>query len=116
MGSEMCIRDSADRTYRAVSLGHKKWKSLIGPQASLHTNCNKEGFNVVHTSSQSKARIGIIANNKNDCLTCDSRIGYGTGGLPDDSNTCGSEATIRPDNGEKQSHGVCPGSVIYYEL
>ena len=91
----------ADNVYRNVSLGRDKWKSLIGPQASLQTGCNKEGFNVVHTSSQSKARIGIIANNENECLTCDSRIGYGTGGLHDDSNTCGNEATISPDNGNK---------------
>ena len=42
-----------------------------------------------------------FANNENDCLTCDSRIGYGTGGLQDDSNTCGNEATIVPDNGDK---------------
>ena len=92
----------ADGTYRNVSVGRNKWKSLIGPQASLQTNCNKEGFNVVHTSSQSKARIGIIANNENDCLTCDSRIGYGTGGYPDDLNTCGNEAKHGPDNGDKQ--------------
>ena len=91
----------ADGTYRSVSVGRNKWKSLIGPQASLQTNCNKEGFNVVHTSSQSKARIGIIANNENDCLSCDSRIGYGTGGYPDDLNTCGNEAKHGPDNGNK---------------
>ena len=95
----------ANGTYRAVSLGRNKWKSLIGPQASLQTNCNKEGFNVFceasGSSKFSKARIGIIANNENDCLTCDSRIGYGTGGFEDDSNTCGNQATFYPDNGNK---------------
>ena len=91
----------ADGAYRAVSLGRNKWKSLIGPQASLQTNCSKEGFNVVVTSSMSKARIGIIGNNENDCLSCDSRIGYGTGGYPNDSNKCGNEAKHLPDNGDK---------------
>ena len=92
----------ADGTYRAVSLGRNKWKSLIGPQASLQANCNKEGFNVVSGDSLgSEARIGIIANNENDCLTCDSRIGYGTGGYPNDSNTCGNDARVSPDNGDK---------------
>ncbi|XP_015747408.1 PREDICTED: uncharacterized skeletal organic matrix protein 5-like [Acropora digitifera] len=92
----------ADGRYRALSLGRNKWKSLIGPQASLQRNCNKEGFNVVGGSSRnSKARIGIIANQENDCLSCDSRIGFGTGGLHDDSNTCGNEATYSPDNGNK---------------
>ncbi|CAH3146120.1 unnamed protein product, partial [Pocillopora meandrina] len=39
-----------------------------------------------------KARIGILGNNENDCNSCDSRIGFGTGGKHDDSNTCGNEA------------------------
>ncbi|XP_074612356.1 putative skeletal organic matrix protein 5 [Acropora palmata] len=91
----------ADGTYRALSLGRNKWKSLIGPQASLQRNCNKQGFNLLSQSSLSKARIGIIANQENNCSTCDSRIGFGTGGLPDDSNTCGNEATHSPDNGIK---------------
>lgn len=47
-----------------------KWKSLIGPQASVQTNCNKERFNFVGTTkSQSKARIGIIVNQQNNCST-----------------------------------------------
>ncbi|XP_067048374.1 uncharacterized protein [Acropora muricata] len=91
----------ADGIYRRFPLGRNKWKYLAGPQASLQPNCNKEGFNVVGTSSQSKARIGIIGNQQNDCSTCDSRIGLGTGGLHDDSNTCGNEATRSSDNGDK---------------
>ncbi|XP_067048440.1 uncharacterized skeletal organic matrix protein 5-like [Acropora muricata] len=91
----------ADGAYRAVSLGRNKWKSLIGPQASLQRNCNKEGFNVLVTSSNAKARIGIIANEQNGCLSCDSSIGYGTGGSADDSNTCGNKAAHFSDNGDK---------------
>ena len=89
----------ADGQYRATSLGRNKWKTVLGSQASLQTYCNKEGFNAVGTNSaHSKARIGILGNNENDCKSCDSRIGLGTGGSPDDSNTCGNEA---PDNGDK---------------
>ena len=92
----------ADGTYRALSLGRNKWKSLIGPRASLQRNCNKEGFNVLSGSrSHSKARIGIIANQENHCFSCDSRIGFGTGGSHDNSNTCGNEASHSPDNGNK---------------
>ena len=29
------------------------------------------------------------------------RIGFGTAGYPDDSNTCGNEATHAPDNDDK---------------
>ena len=92
----------ADGKYRATSLGRNTWKSLVGPRASLQLNCSKEGFNAVGSNPRySKARIGITANQQNHCGSCDSRIGFGTGGLPDDSNTCGNEATYSPDNGNK---------------
>ncbi|KAL9953948.1 hypothetical protein ACROYT_G041430 [Oculina patagonica] len=92
----------ADGKYRATSLGRNTWKTLIGSQASLQKNCNKEGFNVMASVSDlSKARIGILGNQENDCHTCDSRLGFGTGGRHDDSNTCGNDATHSPDNGDK---------------
>ena len=56
---------------------------------------------VGHNSNDPKARIGIIANQQNDCYSCDSRIGFGTAGLYDDSNTCGNEAMLSSDNGDK---------------
>ena len=93
----------ADGQYRSTSLGRDKWKSLIGSEASLQKNCNKEGFNAVSSHpNNSKARIGIIGDNRGDCRDGDSRIGFGTGGTPDKSNSCGNEAaTFAPDNGEK---------------
>ena len=92
----------ADGQHRPTSLGRDKWKTLIGPRASLQINCNKEGFNAVGVSNRhSKARIGIIANNGEDCSSPNSRIGFGTGGEGDDTNTCGNEATYKPDNGNK---------------
>ena len=94
----------ADGKYRATSLGRNMWKTLIGVQASLQQNCNKEGFNAVGSAHRSsKARIGFLGNNENDCVTPDSIIGFGTGGYRDDSNTCGNEALDHPssDNGGK---------------
>ena len=97
----------ADGQYRNTSLGRDTWKTLIGSQASLQLNCNKEGFNAVGSRSDaSKARIGILGNNQNDCTTCDSRIGFGTGGHPDDSNTCGNQATHSSDNGDKHIKAI----------
>ena len=86
---------------QANSLGRDTWKKLIGLETSLQPECNKEGFNVVGTNFYSKARFGILGNEQSHCLTCDSRIGFGTGGYPDDSNTCGNEASHLPDNGSK---------------
>jgi len=94
----------ADGRYRPTSLGRNTWKTLIGSQASLQTNCNKEGFNAVGSAQgSSKVRIGFIGNNEIDCDTPDSRIGFGTGGYHDDSNTCGNEAKDHSssDNGGK---------------
>ena len=93
----------ADGQYRGFGMGRNWWKKLIGSQASLQNNCNKEGFNAVCSSQLlSKARIGILAENQqNGCTDCYSRIGFGTGGYPDESNTCGNEAVALPDNGDK---------------
>ena len=85
----------ADGKYRAISLGRGTWKTLIGSRAYLQQNCNREGFDTKSgDSSMGKARIGYIANNENNCVTCDSRIGFGTGGRHDDTNTCGNEGGV----------------------
>ena len=93
----------ADGKYRATSLGRNTWKKLIGSQASLQTNCNKEGFNAAASlSSYAKARIGILGNNERPCSSCDFKIGFGTGGQTDDSNTCGNNAI----NGKGSDNGA----------
>ena len=91
----------ADGQYRAISLGRDKWKSLIGADASLQLNCNKEGFNSQGYPMHFKARIGIIGNEQSNCESTDSRIGFGTGGSPDKSITCGNVASFGPDNGNR---------------
>ena len=93
----------ADGKYRSTSLGRHTWKKLIGQRASLQRKCNQEGFNTRTVQYHSRARIGIISNNENDCYSTDSRIGFGTGGHPHDGNTCGNTANgqYQPDNGDK---------------
>ena len=92
----------ADEQYHATSLGRDTWKTLIGSQASLQLNCNKEGFNAFCSAGHhSKARIGLVTNNEDDCNQCDSRIGFGTGGYPKSSITCGNVAQHEPDNGDQ---------------
>ena len=92
----------ADGQYRSISLGRDRWMSLIGSNASLQENCKKEGFNAKSDSKDfANARIGILGNDQNDCLTCDSRIGFGTGGKEEDTNTCGNLDTYRGDQNVK---------------
>ena len=96
----------SDGVYKNVNTGKKTWQSLING-SSLQSNCNKKGFNVVSPEadfgSSLKVRLGILANNQNDCNSCDSCIGFGitargcnTNGLVDpiiDRNTtCGNLA------------------------
>ncbi|KAL9952634.1 hypothetical protein ACROYT_G039912 [Oculina patagonica] len=79
----------ADGQYRATSLGRSTWFSVMGSYAALQSYCNKEGFNVACSLiNAGKARIGIVGNNENDCGSCDSRMGFGTGGNSD-STSCG---------------------------
>ncbi|KAM7445031.1 hypothetical protein ABFA07_006418 [Porites harrisoni] len=89
----------ADGEYRSTSLRRSTWFSLIASGASFDDNCNKEGFNVECTwKVRSKARIGILGNNEDDCTSCNSRVGFGTGGENDDSNTCGNHASNKNIN------------------
>lgn len=75
----------ADGQYRATSLDRNTWITLIGSgYVSLQSNCNKEGFNAL--CNYRGARIGIMGNNENDCITCDTFVGFGIKSSP---NTCG---------------------------
>ena len=92
----------ADGQHHATFLGRDTWKTLIGSQASLQLNCNIEGFNSFCSAGDySKARIGLVSNNEDDCNRCDSRIGFGTGGYPQHSITCGNAAKHTSDNGDQ---------------
>ena len=75
---------------------------LSGHSTTL-SDCNKEGFNAAHGSNaiSARARIGIVGNDQNDCNSCDSSLGFGTGGRPDDTSTFGNGAYSRGDNGNK---------------
>ena len=102
----------ADGQYRNTLLGRDAWKAMIGSRGSLQTYCNVEGFNVVSEFESksfggARARIGIISNDDNgSCIACDSRIEFGTGGHPDDTNVCGNEADWNPDNGDNNIKGI----------
>jgi len=80
----------ADGKFRTTSLVRNTWKALLGSKGDLQANCNREGFNAYCGST--KARIGILGNNENDCNTCDSFIGFGTG-WPANNGPCGDRDT-----------------------
>lgn len=94
----------ADGEKRSTSLGRETWKTLLGEQASLQKFCNYEGLNQVCSHAiASRARIGIVNNDNKLCNTCDSRLGFGTGGYIDDTNTCGSVGPSSSEYGGKNN-------------
>ena len=95
----------ADGHYRPTQIGRQKWKSLISG-SSLQLSCNREGFNVVPdgfpANQHQHVRIGIIANNENDCRTCDSSLGLGGNGHYGRESS-GNVAKHGGDKGEKNT-------------
>ncbi len=70
----------ANGAFQKTTAGKEAWKSLING-SGFQQNCNREGFNIESdSSSQSymKVRIGFMANNQEDCGSCDTCIGFGT--------------------------------------
>jgi len=103
----------ADGNHRPTNIGRNTWKSLIAG-SSLQSKCNMEGFNLNPPTLLSrwtaKARVGILGNNENHCTSCDSRLGFGTGGSfvgMDDTNSCGNEAVVEADNGNQHIKVHC---------
>jgi hypothetical protein len=90
-----------DETFKGTIFGKEAWMSLIDG-SSLQEHCNQEGFNIqgayTHDTSQwnMNIRIGVVANNEENCNSCDSCIGFGTSvsGCWNDvrSTTCGNMA------------------------
>ena len=73
---------------------------IIG--SSLQPNCNREGFNVVCGVVHQRVRIGMTANDNNDCDNCDSSIGLGGDGVYG-RESCGNVAKHGGDNGDRNS-------------
>ncbi|CAB4021034.1 Hypothetical predicted protein [Paramuricea clavata] len=114
----------ADGNYRQTDVSRKQWKGLING-SSLQENCNRQGFNVrgdttnpVHYKVTVKVRLGIVANEQNECDTPDSFLGLGAGGdlnhlkiaCGSDSHTsanaAGNIAQCSADNGNKNARAM----------
>ena len=61
----------ADGKFRPTHAAKESWLGLLRGSA-LQNNCNEQGFNVGGV-----VRIGMRANQENDCKSCDSWIGFG---------------------------------------
>jgi len=84
--------------FHATNVGRSAWERLPS-RGSLQNNCNREGINV--ETLEANVRIGIVANNQNDCSTCNSWIGFGAEGLGTSDMACGNYAAAAPDNGNR---------------
>ena len=93
--------------YVPTVAGRSAWKALI-PGSSLQKHCNAEGFNVVAPPSGfllPHARLGILGNNENDCITPDSFLGLGVAdGVCNTAKlTAGNLACYGADAGDKST-------------
>jgi hypothetical protein len=84
--------------FHATNVGRSAWERLPA-RGSLQLNCNREGINV--DTTQASVRIGIVANNQNDCSTCNSVIGFGASGNTTGDVVCGNVAASSTDNGDR---------------
>lgn len=101
----------ADGKHRPTNIGREKWMSLV-VDSSLQIDCNKEGFNVIgRWHKTAKFRLGIAGNEKKECDSPDSFLGFGGNiirmecirnfSLWNDYNICGNFAGCSADNGDK---------------
>ena len=69
----------ANGTLKQTNAGNATWAYLINAGPFLSAKCNREGFNVksVNGPDYICVRIGLVANNEDNCITCDSFIGFG---------------------------------------
>ena len=70
----------ADGAFKSTAVGKDKWLYLMYGSL-LQESCHREGFNIDtrgYNLGDLKVRIGIIADNQNDCMSCNSCIGFGT--------------------------------------
>ncbi|HKQ68293.1 MAG TPA: fibrinogen-like YCDxxxxGGGW domain-containing protein [Polyangiaceae bacterium] len=74
------LRDLMAGSYQPTALGRSSWLKLPGT-GTLQPYCNREGVNVI--TDQTRIRLGIVANQQDNCSSCDSFIGFGgqIGGL-----------------------------------
>jgi hypothetical protein len=91
------LRDLMASGYHPSALGRAGWETIA--EGSLQTNCNSEGVNV--NTPMASVRLGILANENNDCNTCDSFIGFGGFYQGKDSFACGNLALYSPDKGDR---------------
>ena len=87
-------------TFVQTTIGRSTWKSLIA-SSSLQRNCNREGLNVKRSGNTLMTRVGIIANQENDCASPDSFVGLG--GI---WSSCCNKASLSPDNGDRNTLGM----------
>jgi hypothetical protein len=72
--------------YVPVYLGRERWLGAI-PDAHLQENCNREGVNA--GVELNKVRLGIIANDQDDCFTPESKLGVGSSFSCQSCGSCG---------------------------
>jgi hypothetical protein len=93
------LRDLMASGYHPSALGRGGWETIS--EGSLQAFCNMEGVNV--STPMESVRLGIVANESNDCNTCDSFVGFGGRYQNSNSYSCGNLAQWSPDHGDRHT-------------
>ena len=84
----------ASGEYLPTHEGRASWKGLV-PNSALQCNCDMEGLNVATSPDHGMVRIGIVANDQQDCSSPDSRLGIGGAGQACDQSAISAGLTTR---------------------
>jgi hypothetical protein len=83
LGSPSTLLGLVNGAYAPTALGRGAWTALAD-NPSIQLNCNFEGFNAYFSPPYARARIGLLANDKANCNSPDSAIGFGISVGPGD--------------------------------
>lgn len=75
--STSLLDDIAPGVQKTLPITRSKWLSLIADSALQSGRTCPGGFNVFNWNNAHKRRIGVTANNENQCSTQDSSLGMG---------------------------------------
>jgi hypothetical protein len=93
------LRDLMATGYHPSALGHGGWLTIS--EGLLQPYCNVEGVNV--STPMASVRLGIVANENNDCNTCDSFVGFGGRYQSSNSYSCGNLCMFNPGQPDRHT-------------
>lgn len=91
------LLDVFDGAFKVTTVGRASWLALL-TSGSLQLNCNREGSN-----NSGRIRLGIVANDGNNCNGTDSFVGLGGDPICGSTTTAGNVACLDAVAGDRDT-------------